>query len=104
MLPSLISLAARSDVFLSIQLEGEVCNRFEGGCSRMREERCPAFCSSCSRFRFREDVDCLWRISGRCGASDQHYDMVREATKAHTFLLSGMWLAGEERGACTSWI
>jgi len=36
--------------------------------------------------------------------SGQRYDMVREAMKAHTFLPSGMLLAGEERGACTSWI
>ena len=30
--------------------------------------------------------------------------MVREAMKAHTFLLSEMLLAGGERGACTPWI
>ena len=34
----------------------------------------------------------------------QRYDIVREAVKAHTFLPSGILLAGGERGACTSWI
>lgn len=56
MLPSLMSLA------------GEVRSRFEGGCSWVRDEGCPTSCSSCPRFRFREDVDGLWRVCGRCGA------------------------------------
>jgi len=34
----------------------------------------------------------------------QHDDMVREAKRAHTFLLSGILLAGGDRGACTPWI
>lgn len=36
--------------------------------------------------------------------SGQRYDMAREATSAHTFLPSGMLLAGEDRGIRTSWI
>lgn len=51
------------------QLGGEICGRLEGGCSRVREEECSASCSSCPRFRFREEVDGLWRICGRGVAS-----------------------------------
>ncbi len=51
----------------------------------------------------------MWMVCGGfAGAvvpqSGQRYDMVREAMRAHTFLPSGMLLAGGERGACTSWI
>ena len=34
----------------------------------------------------------------------QHDDMVREAKRAHTFLLSLILLAGGDRSACTPWI
>ena len=36
--------------------------------------------------------------------SGQRYDIVREAVKTHTFLPSGMVLAGGKRGARTFWI
>ena len=32
----------------------------------------------------------------------QCYDMIKEAMRAHTFLPSGMLLAGGEGGVCTS--
>ena len=51
----------------------------------------------------------IWMVYGRVAGAvvprtGQRYDMVREAVRAHTFLPSGMLLAGGERGACTSWI
>lgn len=55
--------------FLLIQLEGEICSRFEKGCSWVRNEGCPTFCSFCPCFCFREDVNGLWRVCGGCGAS-----------------------------------
>jgi len=50
----------------AVQLEGEVRSLFEGGWSRIRGERFPASCSSCPRFRFREDTDGFGRICGLC--------------------------------------
>ena len=49
----------------------------------------------------------MWMVyGGFAGAvvpqSGQHYDMVREAMRAHTFLPSEILLAGGERGVCTS--
>ena len=51
----------------------------------------------------------MWMVGGGfAGAvvsqSGQRYDMIREAMRARTFLLSGLLLGGGERGACTSWI
>ena len=47
---------------------------------------------------------CGWFAGAVQPQSGQRYDMVREAMRAHTFLPSGILLAGGERGACTSWI
>lgn len=51
-----------------MQLGGGICGRLDRGCSWIRPERYPAS-SPYPRFRFREDVDELWRIYGRCIAS-----------------------------------
>ena len=47
----------------------------------------------------------VWRVLAGAVVpqSGQHFDMVREAMRAHTFLPSVMLLAGGERGVCASW-
>ena len=110
MLPSLTSVAdARCGFFLLIQLEGEVCSRFEGGRSEggrseggrswVRDEGCPTSWFSCPRFRFREDVDGLWRVCRCCVQVGQRYETVKELLRLHTLLPSGKLLAGGERVA-----
>ena len=93
----LVSLAAPWRGFSStVQLEADVGDRFEGGWSRVWEERCPA---SCSRMRFLEVLGGLWSTGGCCDASIRlAFDMAGGATKELTFLPVGTLLIGGEGG------
>ena len=79
-------------------LADEIRSRCGGGCSWIRNEGYPDSCSR-SRFRFREDVDGFWRVSGRYGASTRSALLAGEAIGAYTFLPLGRVLAGGEIGA-----